>query len=140
MMGNAQQRSTQRSGLGPSEYLFEPRLRHPPQTQALSILRLALGSQRDAALSTIHYTLAQDDECLALEGSQIVAERRTIDRQSIGELSKCRWFRRPMRKLGQDCKLGRPQAAGFERCIIKLCQPSGCLAQRRGVAWNEPKI
>jgi hypothetical protein len=57
-----------------------------------------------------------------------VTERRTIDRQSIRKLRKCRWVRRAVRKLRQDCKLGRPQAAGLERRIIKLRQPSRCLA------------
>jgi hypothetical protein len=34
MMGNAQQRGAQRGGLGPSEYMFEPILRHPDSIKA----------------------------------------------------------------------------------------------------------
>ena len=107
MMGDPQQRRAQRSGLGPSEDTFEPFLRYPPQTDTLTPLGLAFSSQRDVAPSTIHCALTQDNPALALKGPQIVTERGTIDRQCIRELSKCRWVRRPMRKLRQDCKLGR---------------------------------
>lgn len=140
MMGDPQQRSAQRSGLGPSEYMFEPLLSHPPQTDSLAPFGLAFRSQRDVAPSTIHCALTQDKQTLALKGPQIVTERGTIDRQSIRELSKCWWVLRPLCKLRQDCKLGRPQPAGFERRIIKLGQPSGCHAQRRRVARTEAKI
>ena len=140
MMGDPQQRSAQRSGLGPSEYLFKPLLRYPPQTDTLPPLGLAFRSQRDVAPSAIHCARTQDKQSLALKGPQIVTERGTIDRQSIRELSKCRWVRRPMRKLGQDCKLGRPQPAGLERRIIKLRQPSRCHAQRRRVTRTQAKI
>ena len=140
MMGDPQQRRAQRSGLGPSEYMFEPLLRHPPQTDTLPPFGLAFRSQRDVAPSTIHCARTQDNQSLAFKGPQIVTERGTIDRQCIRELSKCRWVRRPMRKLRQDCKLGRPQPAGLERRIIKLRQPSRCHAQRRRVARTEAKI
>src|SRR6267378_3504845 len=44
-----------------------------------------------------------------------------------------------MGKLHQDCKLGRPQTRGLERNIVKLRQPSRCLAQRRRVARTDAK-
>jgi hypothetical protein len=140
MMGDAQQRSAQRSSLGSSEYVFEPLLRHPPQADGLPPFGLAFRSQRDVAPSTIHCALAQDNQSVALKRPQIVTECGTIDRQSIREFSKCRWVRRPMRELRQDCKLGRPQPAGLERSIIKLRQPSRCHAQRRRVARADAKI
>jgi hypothetical protein len=80
MMGDPQQRRAQGSGLRPSEYLFEPLLRHPPQTDSLPPFGLAVRSQRDVAPSTIHFALTQDKQSLALKGPQIVTERRTIDR------------------------------------------------------------
>ena len=127
MMGNAQQRGAQRSGLGSSEYVFEPLLRRPPQAQSLPIFGVAFRRQSDVALSTILCALTHDNEPVALKGPQIVTERRTIDRQSIRELRKCRWLPRPMGKLRQDGKLGGPETAGLERPIIKLRQPSRCL-------------
>ncbi len=74
MMGDPQQRSAQRSGFGPPEYMFEPHLRHPPQTDTLPPFGLAFRSQRDVAPSTIHCALTQDNQALALKGPQIVAE------------------------------------------------------------------
>ena len=81
MMGDRLQRSAQRGGLGPSEYPFEPLLRHPPQTDTLPPFGLALRSQRNVAPSAIHWALSQDNQSLALEGPQIVTECGTIDRQ-----------------------------------------------------------
>lgn len=74
MMGDRLQRSAQRSGLGPPEYIFEPPLRHPPQTDSLPPFGLAFRSQRDVAPSTIHCALTQDNQSLALKGPQIVTE------------------------------------------------------------------
>jgi hypothetical protein len=54
MMGDPQQRSAQPSGLGPSEYMFEPLLRHLPQTNTLPPFGVAFRSQCDVAPSTIH--------------------------------------------------------------------------------------
>src|SRR5262245_51811220 len=99
MMGNSQQRSPKRSGLGPSKYVFEPVLRQLPQTQSLPPFRLAFGGQCDVAPSTIRRALPQDNEPLALKGPQIVAERRTIGRQSIRELRQGRRVRRPIGQL-----------------------------------------
>jgi len=93
MMGDAQQRSAKRSRLGPSEYVFEPVLRHPPQTQTLPAFPLAFRGQRNVAPSTIRCALTQDNESLALKGPQIVTERRTVGRQSIREFRKCRRVR-----------------------------------------------
>ena len=75
MMGDPQQRSAQRSGLGPSEYMLEPLLRHPPQTDSLPPFGFAFRSQRDVAPSPIHCARAQDNQSLAFKGPQIVTER-----------------------------------------------------------------
>jgi hypothetical protein len=93
MMGDAQQRCAKRSGLRPSDYMFEPVLCHLPQTQTFPPFPLASRGQGDVAPSTIHCALTQHNESLALEGPQIVTERRTIGRQSIRELRKCRRVR-----------------------------------------------
>jgi len=93
MMGNAQQRSAKRSGLGPSEYVLEPVLGHLPQTHSLPHFRLAFRGQRDVPPSTIRCTLPQDNESVALKGPEIVTERRTIGRQSIRELRQGRRVR-----------------------------------------------
>jgi len=74
MVGDRLQRSAQRSGLGPPEYMFEPLLRHPPQTDSLPPFSFAFGSQRDVKPSTIHCALTQDNQSLALKGPQIVTE------------------------------------------------------------------
>src|SRR2546421_363301 len=137
MIGNAEQRSAQRSGLGPSEYVLEPILRQLPQTQTLPPFRLASRGQRDVAPSTIRCALPQGNESVALKGPQIVTERRTIGRQSIRELRQGGRVRRPIGKLHQDCKLGRSQPCGLERRIVKLSQPSRGLAQRRRVARTD---
>ena len=68
MMGDPQQRSAQRSGLGPSEYIFEPFLRHAPQTDSLPPFGPAFRGQRDVAPSSIHCALTQDNPSLALKG------------------------------------------------------------------------
>jgi hypothetical protein len=107
-MGDSQQCSTQRGGLGPAEDMLEPVLRHLPQTQTLPAFRPAFRGQRDVAPSTILCAFTQDNESLAFKGPEIVTERRTIDRQGIRELSKGRWVRRPIHKLHQDCKLSGP--------------------------------
>src|SRR4029077_13093919 len=99
MMGDPQQRGAQSSGLGPSEYMFEPLLRHPPQTDSLPPFGLAFRGQCDVAPSTIHRALTQGNQPLALEGPQIVTKGGTIDRQAIRELRECRGVRRPVRKL-----------------------------------------
>jgi len=74
MAGDPEQGSAERSGLGPSEYMFEPLLRHPPQADSLPPFGLAFRGQRDVAPSSIHRALTQDNQSLALEGPQIVTE------------------------------------------------------------------
>jgi hypothetical protein len=72
--GDPEQLSAQRCGLGPSEYLFEPLLSHPPQTDSLPAFGLAFGGQSDVAPPTIHCAVTQDNQSLALKGPQIVTE------------------------------------------------------------------
>jgi len=74
MAGDPEQRSAQRCGLGPSENVFEPLLRHPPQPDSVPPFGLAVRGQLDVAPSTIHRALTQGNQSLALEGPQIVTE------------------------------------------------------------------
>jgi hypothetical protein len=136
VVGETQQGEAQGPRIRSTADLFKPLLRNLPGAATLLEFRLTLGGENDMPLASI-FAFLQNDQSVALQRPQGMAERGALNHQCLRELCHGGWILGSVGELEQDRQLSGSQTRLRQRVLVHLRYPTRRFAKCGRMAGHQ---